>query len=204
MTTNVSRALAVVVTALIAMAVVQPAGAHESRETGGYTAVVGWADEPAYTGFPNAVNISLTDSAGEPVEDLGDELQVEVLFGDETTGLMPLEAAFDEPGLYQADVIPTRAGTYSFHFTGTIGDEPYDETFASGEDTFAQPQNPAEVSFPAQDPTNGELAQSIEQLQSEVGSDGSGSSSTTGFIGIGLGAVALLVALGALLKSRAG
>lgn len=201
MTMNISRALAVVATALMAMAVVQPAGAHESRETGEYTAVVGWAHEPAYTGFPNAVNISLSDSAGEPVEDLGDELQVEVLFGDETTGLMPLEAAFDEPGLYEADVIPTRAGTYSFHFTGTIGDEPYDETFTSGEDTFAQPRNTAEVSFPAQDPTNGELAQSIEQLRSEVGSDGSGA---TGFIGIGLGAVALFVALGALLKSRAG
>lgn len=201
MTTNISRALAVGVTALIAMAVIQPAGAHEGRETGGYTAVVGWANEPAYTGFPNAVNISLSDSAGEPVEGLGDGLQVEVLFGDETTGLMPLEAAFDEPGLYQADMIPTRAGTYAFHFTGTIGSEPYDETFTSGDDTFDQPKNTAEVSFPAQDPTNGELAQSIEQLRSEVGSDGSG---TTGFIGIGLGAVALLMALGALLKSRAG
>lgn len=201
MTTYLSRALAVAVTTSIAMAVVQPAGAHETRETGEYTAVVGWADEPAYTGFPNAVNLSLSDPAGEPVEDLGDELQVEVLFGDETTGLMPLEAAFNEPGFYEADVIPTRAGTYSFHFTGAIGGEPYDETFTSGEDTFAQPQNTAEVSFPAQDPTNGELAQSIEQLRSEVGSDGSG---TTGFIGIGLGVVALLVALGALLKSRAG
>lgn len=201
MTMHISRALAVAATALIAMAVVHPAGAHESRETGGYTAVVGWADEPAYIGFPNAVNLSLSDSAGQPVEGLGDELQVEVLFGDETTGLMPLEAAFDEPGLYRADVIPTRAGTYSFHFTGTIGDESYDETFTSGEDTFDQPRNTAEVSFPAQDPTNGELAESIEQLRSEVDSDGSG---TTGLIGIGVGAVALLVALGALLKSRAG
>lgn len=204
MTTSIPRALAVVVTALIAMAVVQPAGAHETRETGEYTAVVGWANEPAYLGFPNAVNLRLSDPAGGPVEGLGDELQVEVLFGDETTGLMPLEAAFDEPGLYRADVIPTRAGTYSFHFTGTVGGEPYDETFTSGEDTFDQPKNTAEVSFPAQDPTNGELAQSIEQLQSEVGSGESGSPSTAGVIGIGLGAVALLVALGALLKSRAG
>ncbi|MEX2586529.1 MAG: hypothetical protein WD602_00855 [Actinomycetota bacterium] len=204
MRTSIPRAVAAGITALMIIALAQPAGAHEGREVGEYEVVVGWAEEPAYTGFPNAAEITLTDSAGEPVADLGaDELQVEVLFDDETTGRLPVEPAFGEPGHYKADLVPTRPGTYSFHFTGTINGEPIDETFTSGEDTFAEPQNPAEVGFPAQDPTNGELAGSIEQIRAELASEDS-DSSTTGVVGIGIGALALLVALGALLKSRTG
>lgn len=202
MKTRITRALGVAATTLFAVVVAQPAFAHETRPTGEYSAVVGWAEEPAYTGFPNAVAITLSDSAGEPVELEAGALQVEVLFGDETTGAMPVEPAFGEPGLYEADLIPTRAGTYSFHFTGTVGDQPYDETFTSGSETFAEPRNPADVSFPAQDPTNGDLAQSIEQIRTELDPGDTESSSRTAFIAIGLGAVALLVALAALLKSR--
>lgn len=210
MRTLIPRVIAAAMAAVTGAALAQPALAHETREAGEYGAVVGWANEPAYTGFPNAVEITITDPAGQPVIDLGvDELQVEVLFGDQTTGPLAVEPAFQaggsgEPGVYQAELIPTRPGTYSFHFTGTIKGQQFDETFTSGDDTFAEPQNPAAAGFPAQDPTNGELADSIEQLRGELASDGGSSASTAAMAGVGLAALALLVALGALLKTRAG
>lgn len=203
MKTLIARAGIAGIAALLLALVAVPASAHERRQSGDYTAVVGWAEEPAYTGFANAVEISLTDLNDDPVEDLGaDELQVEVIYGDEQIGPLPLEPAFGSPGQYLADLIPTRPGTYSFHFTGAILGQPYDETFTSDEDTFASPRSPSEVGFPAQDPTNGELAESIEQLRTQLAADEDTGGSTAGPIGIALGAVALLVALGALLKAR--
>lgn len=199
----VTRAVLSCTGVLVLLALAVPAHAHERRTEGGVEAVVGWVAEPAYIGFPNAVELRISDEAGEPIADLGaDELQVEVAFGDQKTAPLPLNPAFNRPGEYRAPLIPSRAGEYSFRFFGTINGEPYDQTYVSGEDTFDSPRNPADVSFPAQDPTAGELASRIEQLSAAQGDSGSDGSGNTGMIGIGLGALALLVALGAMFKGK--
>lgn len=194
----VLRIVALCITSTFLLALAVPAMAHETRTEGGVQAVVGWATEPAYVGYPNAVQLRLSDGTA-PIADLGaDELKVEVLFGDQKTAALPLEPAFNSPGEYRAPLMPTRAGTYSFHFVGTIKGQPYDQTFESGEETFATPQNPADVSFPAKDPTVGELASRVEQLAD----GGDSSSDNTGMIAIGLGVLALIVAVAALLKKN--
>jgi hypothetical protein len=183
---------------LLALAV--PAIAHETRTEGGVQAVVGWATEPAYVGYPNAVQLRLS-SGNAPIADLGaDELKVEVLFGDQKTAALPLEPAFGSPGEYRAPLMPTRPGDYSFHFFGTIKGQPYDQTFQSGEETFDAPKNPADVSFPAKDPTAGELAARVEQLSGDDG--GSSSSDNTGKIGLALAVLALALAVGALVRKN--
>lgn len=175
-----------------------PALAHETRSEGGVQTVVGWATEPAYVGFPNAVQLRLSQG-GQPLTDLGaDELQVEVTFGGQKTPPMALTPAFDSPGEYRAALIPTRSGEYSFRFFGTIQGQPFDQSFTSGEETFDSPRHPADVSFPAKDPTAGELAASIEQLGNREDT-GSGSDAT-GMIALGLGGLALVVALAAFFK----
>lgn len=64
-------------------------------------AVVGWATEPAYVGYPNAVQIRLSNG-NTPIADPGaDELKVEVLFGDQKTAALPLE-----PGVQQSRRVP--------------------------------------------------------------------------------------------------
>lgn len=197
MKTTAVRAIAPFIALICLIALATPALAHETRLEGGVQAVVGWATEPAYVGYPNAVQLRLSES-GQPITDLGtDELQVEVTFGGQKTPPMALTPAFNSPGEYRAALMPTRAGEYSFRFFGTIQGEPYDQTFTSGEETFDSPRNPADVSFPAKDPTAGELAASIEQLSSEEESGGAG---TTGMIALGLGALALVVALAAFFK----
>lgn len=196
----VLRIIALLITCLCLMGLAAPAMAHETRTEGGVRAVVGWATEPAYVGYPNAVQLRLSNGT-TPIADLGaDDLKVEVLFGGQKTAALPLEPAFNSPGEYRAPLMPTRAGDYSFHFFGTVKGQPYDQTFQSGEETFDAPKNPADVSFPAKDPTAGELAARIAQLSGDDG--GSSSSDNTGKIGLALAVVALALAIGALVRKN--
>jgi hypothetical protein len=183
------------------VALAAPAMAHETRSEGGLEAVVGWAAEPAYVGYPNAVQLRLS-SGGAPVANLGpDELKVEVSFGGQKTAPLPLEPAFGSPGEYRAPLMPTRPGDYSFRFFGTIRGAAYDQTFKSGEETFDAPRNPADVSFPAKDPTVGELAARVDQIGGDDESSG-GSSDSTGKLALGLAVAALALAVVALVKKN--
>ena len=163
------RALAVATIA--AGALIVPAGAaqaHESREVGDLTLVVGWSSEPAYAGFGNEVQMIVTETRGErPVED--GELEAEVVFGEsgEST-TVTLDPSFSTPNEYLGYIIPTRPGTYTFNFTGTVGGQTIEETFTSGPDTFNDVNNPAEAEFPEQDPTRGEIAEALDRLSSRV------------------------------------
>jgi hypothetical protein len=150
------------------------ATAHEERKVGPYQLAVGWADEPTYVGFKNAVELLLKDAKGKPVVNLGDTLKVEVIFGDQKSGLLTLAPAFDveegfgTPGDYQASLIPTRPGTYTFHFVGSIKGQRVDQAFTSSEKTFDSPRAPSEVEFPAKDPSTADLASRVERLGPRV------------------------------------
>jgi hypothetical protein len=203
--------------AVVAVLVVSaaPAQAHEEREVGKYSFAVGFGQEPAYAGIPNSAQLLLFDASGKPVTELKDELNVDVGFGDQTA-TYPVEPYFEvgefgTPGDYRAWFIPTRAGRYSFHFTGSVNGQKVDETFTSGPKTFDDVGDPANVEFPVQDPTVGELADriarevprldTIDDARSAVAtaSDDASSASTlavialvVGALGVGVGVVALV------------
>jgi hypothetical protein len=128
---------------------------------------------------------------------------VVVVFGADgaETSPLPLEPAFDDPTHYSAPIIPTRPGTYTFRIAGDIDGEPFDEEFTSGEATFDDVRNPADLEFPVQDPTRGELAESIERLSGRIPSDDAeeadGSASATWLSGgaLILAAIALIASL---------
>lgn len=194
-----------------------PALAHEGRNLGDLEMEVGWGTEPALAGQMNSALILLVHD-GEPVVDLGDTLEFEVTFGDQTQPF-PIEPFF-EPGEfgtlgdYRAWFIPTRPGEYTFHFFGTIDGEDVDETFAPGPGGFEEVESPQSIQFPEQEPTTGELAERIDRevprLTSSIGdvrasanavADDASSAKTLGFIGIIVGAVGLIVAIVALVWS---
>jgi hypothetical protein len=196
-----------------------PAGAHEHRDVGEVSMTVGWTGEPTYAGYLNAVGLNLNEHGtggeeeGPPISDA--DIEVEVLFGDEnsgeSTGPLPMEEAFSEPGLFEAPIIPSRPGTYTFHFTGTAASEDIDEFFTSGPDTFNDAQTPADIQFPAQDPTAGELAQALEQAQAdntelvaqvEDAESAASSARTLAIVGIIAGALGVIVAAIALTRRR--
>ncbi len=150
----------------------RPASAHEHRMIGQVEMTVGWADEPTFAGFKNGVQLILHDKAGKPFADLGDTLKVEVSFGTQKTGPLPLERAFGKtfgrPGDYRAAIIPTRPGNYTFHFVGTIGEQKVDESFTSSEKTFDPVADSTEIEFPVKDPSAGELAARVERVGPRV------------------------------------
>ena len=195
-----------------------PAAAHEERAVGGFDFVVGLGQEPAYAGQPNSVQLLLF-RGGRPVTDLGDTLSVTVGFGDSTKDLR-IEPFFEvgefgTPGDYRAWFIPTRPGSYSFHFTGSVAGTKVDETFTSGPKTFGDVVNPADVEFPVQDPTNGELAERIDRevprLRSSIeavngaassASDDASGARTLALIGIVVGALGLIAGMGGIAAAR--
>jgi hypothetical protein len=192
-----------------------PAAAHEERKVGGLEMAVGFGQEPAYAGEPNSVQL-LLHQGGQPVTDLGDSLKVTVGFGDSSKDLS-IEPNFEigefgTPGDYRAWFIPTRSGTYSFHFTGSVGKTEIDETFTSGPKTFSDVVSPSDVEFPVQDPTTGELAERIDRevprLRSSIqdatraASDEASNARTLGLIGIVVGALGLIAGIGGIAAAR--
>lgn len=199
-----------------------PAAAHEGRHVGGLDLVVGFGQEPAYAGQPNSVQLLLS-AGGNPVTDLGDTLSVSVGFGDQSKDLS-VEPFFEvgefgTPGDYRAWFFPTRAGQYSFHFTGTIQGAKIDETFTSRPKTFGDVENPTDVEFPVQDPTTGELAERIDReiprLETSItdvktsvdrsvstASDEASSARTIAMVGVALGALGLIAAIAAIAMTR--
>lgn len=193
-----------------------PGYAHEGRHIGRWHFTVGWGEEPSYAGKQNSVLLILIDHDDKPVVDLGDTLKVEVAFGSDkrTLSLEPRfrVGAFGTPGDYRAYLTPTRAGTYTFTFTGTIKGDRINAKFTCGEKTFDCAQDPSEIEFPAKDPSNAQLAERIDRevprLETEVkkvaavAKDDAKSANTMGLVGIIVGAVGLLIALIAVLSGR--
>lgn len=214
------RLLATSTFAAISVAVLTvPAAAHEQRVVAGHFMVVGWLDEPTYAGFKNGVQVFVNEppnkgeEEGVPVEDAS--LEVEVLFGaedaEESIGPLPLEPAFGSQGEYSATMIPTRPGQYTFHITGTIDDQEVDELFTSGPDTFSEVADPADVEFPVQDPSRGQLAEAVQGAQGQTDElrstveevrEAADTARLLGILGLVAGVIGLVVAGAALARRR--
>jgi hypothetical protein len=194
--------------------------AHESATIGHLEVEVGFQTEPAYVGQPNAALISIMHE-GRPVLDLGDQLKVELAFGDTTSepltpepafGLEDGKLEFGEPGTYVAPFVPTQPGKYTFHFTGSIDGEKVDRSFTSSPDGFDEVQDPATVNFPPVDvPSAHELTTRIERESERAASaaadavdarDAADSARTVAMIGVALGALGVIAAIAALAIRR--
>lgn len=211
-----ASALAVLgVTTLILTA--PPASAHETRQVGEYEFVVGWWTEPAFANQPNGPEVTISKE-GKPVVE-GVDLSADVIFGEETTTYV-LEPAFivgvfGDPGNYNADLVPTRPGTWEYRIYGTVEGEEVDETFTSGPETFGDIEDPAETAFPVADPNAAELSERIQteadrvatvESEAEKAKDDASSARTLGLIGIIVGAAGLVAAVtvGALAMRKRG
>ncbi|MGZ8630993.1 MAG: hypothetical protein ACXWZF_08520 [Actinomycetota bacterium] len=199
--------------------------AHGEAGQGDLVLTIGFAEEPAYAGLPNAVQLQV-DHDGQPVNDLkpGD-VQVEVTFGDQSSEPMDMEPwfffeggelVFGEPGEYRANFTPSQPGDYTFHFTGTIDGEKVDEEMSSSPKTFSSVEDVAAVSFPAVEaPSNEELATRIDEEAGRTeetvaaaeaaaasAEDAASSARTVGMVGVVLGAIGIIAAIAALVASR--
>lgn len=196
------RSLVFLFAAIASTAVVllpSSASAHGEREAGGLRYVVGWANEPAYVDELNAVSIAI-ERGGQPVSGAERTLKVVVQLGDRRTEPLALEPVFGEAGTYEAPLIPTTPGDYTFRFTGTVGEDRVDQSFTATKDGFDEVKGSRAIAFPAQAPSRAELAAAIEQLRPEVddaadAASGAGTTRILAGIAIAIGLVALATAL---------
>src|SRR5258706_7259543 len=142
--------------------------AHDRKEVGGFRLTIGWGDEPAFSGLKNAIEVDVADTAGQPVAE-GAALSVDVSFGSEHVTL-PLRPARGQPGKVRAVLLPSRAGTYAFHVTGTVKDQAIDVTSTCSDKTFACVVDVADIQFPMKDPSAGELAARMTRELTRAGS----------------------------------
>lgn len=198
--------LLALVALVAALSLVGVASAHEHRTVGTYELTVGFQNEPAFANQPNAVFLHVVVATpgeggeeGKPVEGLEKTLKVEVIQGKERTTL-PLRPGFGESGIYLADFIPTRAGDYIFHFTGTIADQAVGERFESGpegQNRFSTVEDPAPLQFPVKQPSASELQASLAEARNQASQ-----ARTIGLIGISMGAAGLLAGFSGLVTRR--
>lgn len=167
---------------------------HEDREIGDLSFVVGFIDEPVFTGQKSGLEFSVMH-AGAPVEGLEETLEAEVTFGDDTRAL-PVSPRFGEPGWYQSVFFPTAAGPYTFRIFGEVEGEAVDESFTSSEEGFSLVEEATSGQFPIVLPAAGELA-----ADAEAGANAAGQATLALVLG-GAGLLLGLIALGLALARR--
>jgi hypothetical protein len=211
----VTLTLVVATLASASIMLASPASAHEARTVNGYHWLVGFGDEPTYTGFKNFVQLFLTAPDGKIVDNIGNKLKVAVETGSASKSFA-LVPSFDEDsglgtkGEFDAFFIPTTPGPYTFHFTGNLGG-PVDQSFTSGPETFATVEDPSSIQFPVTVPSSLELSQKLDRetgrltasitSASSQASDSS-SKATTALIVAALGVVVGLVGVGFGIKAN--
>jgi hypothetical protein len=186
--------------------------AHAVLTIGTYSVAIGWSAEPAYVGEQNSVQVVVKDANGQPVSDLGpDDLQVVVTLGDASSQPMAFNPGYDEdtglgtPGDYEAPLIPTVPGDYTFHLTGLIRGTPVDQTVTSGDKTFSSVTGSESIQFPTAQPALGDLSSRLDRIDDRLASiQNSSSDDATRALLIGgvVGLVALAVAVMALWRTR--
>jgi hypothetical protein len=200
---KLSRALGVCLVLLALTAVLFPSAAlaHERRTVAGkYQFVVGFLNEPAVAGQMNGIDLRVSTADAKPVEGVEQTLKAEVIVGGGAkTAPLALQARFGQPGSYAAYFIPTRDGSYIFHFTGTIEGTPIDERFESGPGRFNDVQAAQPLQFPDKLPDPAVAAADAQAAREEAAT-----ARLIGIAGLIVGALGLAAGGTALLTRRAG
>src|SRR5215204_1203612 len=175
-----------------------PAAAHVNVDVGDgqYVMELGFRDEPAYLGLPNALFLKVGEygtGGTEPVEELAGTLTAEVT-KDGQTKQLPLVPMGD--GVYEGALVPTAVGDYTFHVSGTIGDAPVDESVTSGPTTFNSVEPLSAIEFPFSQPDAGQLAAAGADAQAAAAT-----ARTLGMVGVAAGILGLIMAVVALTRA---
>ena len=163
------------VAGLLLVALAGTVQAHIVKSFGAYTVALGWVHEPTYVGQLNAVQAFVTDSKGKPVNDLAaGDLKVIVTAGGQDSASLELAPTYDAdtglgtPGDYEAPIVPTIPGDYTFHLSGTIHGIAVDETATSSESTFNSAADSTSIDFPAKLPSLSDIATRLDRIDARA------------------------------------
>ena len=164
---------------------------------GQYVMEVGFRDEPAYLGLPNALALGVERYATggtEPVNDLAATLSAEVSKDGQvkTLSLVPVGE-----GQYEAVFVPTATGDYTFRISGRIGEATVDESVTSGPTTFNSVEPLAAIEFPQPLPDPLQLQTAVMDANAAAST-----ARTLGVAGVITGIIGLILGALALARSR--
>jgi hypothetical protein len=167
--------IALAAASVLAIAVAGTLQAHVLKEFGTYSVALGWSVEPTYVGQINAVQVVVKDKGGKAVTDLADgDLKVAVTVGGQQSAALSLINKYDpDTGLgiagdYEAPLMPTTPGDYTFHLTGSIHGQAVDETATSSDSTFNSAVEATDIQFPAKLPSLTEIAISLDRISARL------------------------------------
>jgi len=104
----------------------RPAMAHEAIVQGDIRIVAGWVTEPPLVGQLNGIELEITkNSTGAPISNAVAQLDISVKKG---APAKPLEfLPQEEPGVYDAQILPTQTGQYALVIKGTVAGQAFNE-----------------------------------------------------------------------------
>jgi hypothetical protein len=100
---------------------IQSIYAHTEIKVGNYTIEAGWDKEPPLLNNLNDIVISVFDENDDsPVRNAMKDLSISINYGGLSKKLNFISSE-ESAGIYMADIIPSKLGTYSLNLKGTIG-----------------------------------------------------------------------------------
>jgi hypothetical protein len=121
---------------------------HEKRLVGDSEWVVGFLNEPTFSGQMNAVDLRVNRD-GKPVTGLEKSLKAEVFFEEEPRSFpLAFKTRYNQPGAYAGYFLPSKPGHYSFVITGDAEGKPVEERFSSAEGKFSEVRDSEALRFP--------------------------------------------------------
>jgi len=187
-------AVALLAAGALALAAAAPAAAHQEVTFQDYAIEVGFINEPVYVGDKSGLEFSVSRN-DTPVEGLEKTLKAQVTYQGQTRDL-EINGISEDTDFYRAYFIPTAAGPYTFHISGTIEGNAFDQSFTSGPDTFDEVKEAQSGEFPVQLPTVAEL-----QDTAQKGADAANQVTIALVLG-GAGVLLGLVGIGLALAAR--
>jgi len=139
----------ILIISAILLLLATPVLAHEKREVAGkYSFVVGFVNEPAYSGEMNGIDLRVS-MKDKPVEGLEETLKAQVLTPDGSQSMdLDFKRRYKDPGRYAAYFLPSKPGDYVFRISGSIDGTAVDERFQSGDSTFHAVEDSEALKFP--------------------------------------------------------
>ncbi len=189
---------------VLASALVAAVEAHDAHVAGPYRLVIGWSDEPAFTGIRNAVVVEITETGKGAITEQA-ALSVEVSFGAERI-VLPLSQDPVRRHVFHAPLVPTRAGTYTFHITGKVKSQAIDVTTTCSEKTFDCVLDGSAIHFPVKEPSAGQVVERLDRSlpRAELALESATRARTIAVAAIAVAALALLSAAVSLKRTRKG
>src|ERR671918_2306092 len=142
-----------------------PVYAHISKTIGNFTVEVAWSNEPPLVGEINNAIVQVNkgiESNSTPVRNALAEMYILVKYGG-VTKTLDYQPSEESAGLYQAEMIPTRLGSYSLILNGTL----QGQDIVNAEIPLDDVESKQKLSFP----DSGNLGEGTNTPASSIGAE---------------------------------